>query len=75
VWSLDRAAISRSPTRWTPETKIVKLRDYLTGKGVIGHETWALGNPNSVSPDGKIIAGTGANNREQRIEGFIVRLP
>ena len=60
---------------WTPETKMVKLREYLTSNGVTGHETWTLGNANCVSPDGKIIAGTGINNREQRVEGFIVRLP
>jgi len=60
---------------WTPETKMVKLREYLTSNSVTGHETWTLGNANCVSPDGKIIAGTGINNREQRVEGFIVRLP
>ena len=60
---------------WTPETKMVKLSDYLTSKGITGHESWTLVNANSVSPDGKIIAGTGINNRAQRIEGFIVRLP
>jgi uncharacterized membrane protein len=60
---------------WTPDTKIVKLSDYLTSNGVTGHETWTLINANSISPDGKIIAGTGINNREQRVEGYIVRLP
>jgi hypothetical protein len=42
---------------------------------VTGHETWTLVNANCVSPDGKIIAGTGINNLEQRVEGYIVRLP
>jgi uncharacterized membrane protein len=60
---------------WTPETKMVKLSDYLTSKGITGHEQWTLLNANSISPDGKIIAGTGINNPAQRIEGFIVRLP
>jgi uncharacterized membrane protein len=60
---------------WTQDTKMVRLRDYLTSKGITGHETWTLVNANCVSPDGKIIAGTGINNREQRVEGYIVRLP
>ena len=60
---------------WTPVTKMVKLREYLTSNGVTGHETWTLVIANCVSQDGKIIAGTGINNREQRLEGFIVRLP
>jgi hypothetical protein len=60
---------------WTPETKMVKLSDYLTNKGVTGHETWTLVNANCVSPNGKIIAGTGINKLEQRVEGYIVRLP
>ena len=60
---------------WTPETKMVKLSTYLTSKGITGHETWTLVNANCVSPDGKIIAGTGFNNRANRVEGYIVRLP
>jgi probable HAF family extracellular repeat protein len=60
---------------WTPETKIVKLSDYLTSKGITGHERWTLIAAASVSPDGKIIAGTGINNAANRIEGFIVKLP
>jgi len=60
---------------WTSDTKMVKLSDYLTSKGITGHERWTLLNANSISPDGKIIAGTGINNPAQRAEGFIVRLP
>ena len=60
---------------WTPETKMVKLSDYLTNNGVTGHETWTLVNANCVSPNGKIIAGTGINNLQQRVEGYIVQLP
>ena len=60
---------------WTPDTKMVKLSDYLTSKGITGHEQWTLINANSVSPDGKIIAGTGLNNPAQRVEGFVIRLP
>ena len=60
---------------WTPATKIVKLSDYLTSKGVTGFEGWTLMTAIDVSPDGKTIAGTGLNNVAQRIEGFVVRLP
>lgn len=60
---------------WTPDTKIVKLSDYLKSKGVTGYETWTLISAVAVSPDGKIIAGTGINNVAQRIEGFVVMLP
>ena len=60
---------------WTPATKIVKLSDYLTSKGITGHERWTLVNAIAVSPDGKTIAGTGINNVAQRIEGYIARLP
>jgi hypothetical protein len=60
---------------WAPETDMVKLSDYLTSKAVSGHETWPLVNANCVSSNGKIIAGTGINNLEHRVEGYIVRLP
>jgi hypothetical protein len=60
---------------WTSDRKMVKLSDYLKSKGVTGYETWTLITAVAVSPDGKIIAGTGINNVAQRIEGFIVKLP
>jgi hypothetical protein len=60
---------------WTPETKIMKVSDYLTSKGITGHERWTLLAAPSVSPDGKIIAGTGINNVAQRVEGFVVKVP
>ena len=59
---------------WTPDTKMVKLSDYLTSKGITGHQQWTLVTAYSVSPDGKIIAGTGINNVASRIEGYLVRL-
>ena len=59
---------------WTPDTKILKLSDYLTSKGVTGHERWTLVTAVAISPDGKIIAGTGINNVAQRIEGFVAKL-
>ena len=62
---------------WTPETKILKLSDYLTSKGVTGHQNWILITATGLSPDGKIIAGTGLNNNVAggRVEGYVVRVP
>jgi uncharacterized membrane protein len=60
---------------WTPATKIVKLSDYLAAKGVAGFSGWTLVTATDVSPDGKIIAGTGLNSVAGRIEGFVVKLP
>jgi uncharacterized membrane protein len=60
---------------WTPETKMVKLSDYLTSKDVTGHERWTLVTAIAVSPDGKIIAGSGVNNLANRVEGYVVRVP
>jgi uncharacterized membrane protein len=59
---------------WTPSTKILKLSDYLTSKGITGFEGWTLMTATDVSPDGKIIAGTGLNNVAGRVEGFVVKL-
>ena len=60
---------------WTPQTKTAKLSEYLTSKGIAGHESWTLITATDISPDGKIIAGTGINNIAQRVEGFVARLP
>ena len=60
---------------WTPQTKILKLGDYLTSKGITGHENWRLMTAVAVSPNGKIIAGSGINNANQRVEGYVVRIP
>lgn len=60
---------------WTPQTKIVKLSDYLTSKGITGFQSWTLMTATAISPNGKIIAGTGINNAAERIEGFVVMLP
>jgi len=59
---------------WTAETQMVHLSDYLKSKGVTGFEGWVLVVANAVSPDGKIIAGTGINPRGE-VEGWIVKLP
>lgn len=58
---------------WTPETKMVKLTDYMKNKGVTGFDGWVLDVANPVSPDGKIISGTGVNPRGQ-VEGWIVKM-
>jgi len=58
---------------WTPETKIVRLTDYLTTKGVTGFTGWTLVNAVAVSPDGKIISGTGINPAGLA-EGWIAKL-
>jgi hypothetical protein len=55
---------------WTPETKMVKVADYLTGKGVTGFQGWNLVAVNLVSPDGRIIGGVGINPSGQ-VEGWI----
>jgi uncharacterized membrane protein len=60
---------------WTSDTKMVKLSDYLASKGITGLEQWTLISAYTCSPDGKIIAGTGINNAEDRIEGYVVKLP
>jgi len=58
---------------WTPETKMVKVAQYLTAKGVTGFEGWNLVGVNLVSPDGKIIGGTGINPDGQA-EGWIAQM-
>jgi probable HAF family extracellular repeat protein len=58
---------------WTEATKMVKVSEFLMKKGVIGLEGWTLVVANSVSPDGKIIAGTGVNPRGL-VEGWVANL-
>ena len=53
--------------------KMMKLSTYLLEKGVTGFEKWTLVGAYCLSPDGKIIAGTGINPRGLA-EGWIVRL-
>ena len=55
---------------WTAETKMVKLSTYLANKGMSGFDGWILVGANSITPDGKIIAGVGINPDNQ-IEGWI----
>ena len=62
---------------WTPETKILKVSDYLRSKGITGFENWILITATGLSSNGKIIAGTGINNNVLggRVEGYVVRVP
>jgi probable HAF family extracellular repeat protein len=60
---------------WTNGTKMVKLSDYLTSKGIGGFQNWTLMTAICISPNGKIIAGTGFNNAAGRVEGYVVTLP
>ena len=53
---------------------MVKLSVYLSILGVTGLEQWRLIVCNSISPDGKIIAGTGINPDDANKE-WIARLP
>ena len=84
LWASDDSAVAvglkRIPAahrcvHMDPDTRMVKLSDYLTSIGITGHERWTLVTAHNVSPDGKIIAGTGVNNAANRIEGFVVSLP
>ena len=56
---------------WTPATKMVKLNDYLTSKGITGFDGWSLIGATGVTPDGKTIIGTGINPAGL-VEGFVV---
>jgi uncharacterized membrane protein len=58
---------------WTAETKMVKLSDYLKGRGIKVPDDFTLVVANSVSPDGKIIAGVGLN-AAGALEGWIAKL-
>jgi hypothetical protein len=53
---------------------MVKLATYLADRGVTGFAEWRLVVANSISPNGKIIAGTGINPAGFA-EGWIATLP
>ena len=46
---------------WPPATRMVKLSDYLAGKGITGFDGWSLIGATGVTPDGKTIIGAGIN--------------
>jgi hypothetical protein len=50
----------------------MKLSDYAASLGVQGMQNWTLPGVSFVSPDGKILAGTGLNPR-RLIEGFVLK--
>jgi hypothetical protein len=55
------------------ERMMMKLTTYLIERGVKGVEGWILDYAVSVSPNGKIICGTGLNPAGQ-VEGWIAKL-
>jgi len=58
---------------WTAATKIVPLAKYLTDRGIPGFEKWILLFKAAViSPDGKVIAGSGINSDGIQ-QAFVVR--
>ena len=59
---------------WTEETKMVRLKDYLIGKGVPVPAGWQIVNGTAISSNNKIIAGFGLNP-QGAIEGWVARLP
>jgi probable HAF family extracellular repeat protein len=59
---------------WTDETKMVRLKDYLIGKGVPVPSGWQLVNGTAISQNKKMIAGFGINP-QGAIEGFVAQLP
>jgi uncharacterized membrane protein len=58
---------------WTPGTGIMKLSDYLKGKGVTGLDGWTLVGASALTPDGKTIGGTGINP-SNHFEAWVVKL-
>ena len=59
---------------WTPEAKMMKVGDYLTSKEITGFQNWILVSALAVTPDGKIIVGTGINP-DGFAEGWMAKLP
>jgi probable HAF family extracellular repeat protein len=58
---------------WTPSTGMVVLDDYVKAKGITGLDGWILGTANSISRDGKVIAGIGVG--PQGPDSWVVTLP
>ena len=59
---------------WTPETKMVRLAEYLASRGVTGFEGWQFLDCVGITPDGKTILGT-AINPAGLVEGFVATTP
>ena len=61
---------------WTPDTGMMGLLEYLTARNVAGIEDWTrLAIATAITPDGKVIGGTGVNKNVQGTPSFIVTLP
>src|SRR4051794_34557964 len=62
-------------TSATPDIGMLLLTDYLTRNGVTAHNNWRLLEfVNYVSPDGKMIVGSGLNS-QGLVETFIITRP
>ena len=59
---------------WTPATGMVTVAGFLTANGVTSHAQWQLTRALYVSPNGKVIAGSGFNP-QMLAESWIVTLP
>lgn len=59
--------------RWTAETGVVNLRQYLQSKGADVYGWTSLDQAMDVSADGKVIVGIGTFNGQQR--GFVAFAP
>ena len=59
---------------WTPVTGMMNVADYLTAKGVTTHTGWDMRLAGYVSPDGKVIVGSGFNP-QQVAEAWTVTIP
>jgi len=52
---------------------MVKLDDYLRQKGATGLDGWTLGTADSISADGKVIAGNGPSPHGSEV--WVATLP
>jgi uncharacterized membrane protein len=62
------------PFIWTRATGMVLLTDFLTANGVTAHQGWKLTDVSYISPDGKLMAGTGIDPKVGATS-WIVTLP
>jgi hypothetical protein len=67
-------SFQQSASIWTPATGMVTVAGFLTANGVTSHKDWTLTRSVYVSPDGKVIAGSGLNP-QSIAESWIVTLP
>ncbi|MBL8964257.1 MAG: hypothetical protein KF787_08070 [Phycisphaeraceae bacterium] len=78
-WVIVGRSYSHNPHRWTQfywsrATGMISLDDLLAPIGVQLSD-WYIGNPLSVSEDGRLIAGSGTSPHEQFSSGWLVTVP